>query len=247
MLRHPKRSAIKVIDFGSSCFLNEKMYKYIQSRFYRAPEVILELEYDHAIDIWSLGCILVELYNGEPLFPGENEKDQLKLIIDVLGYPPLELINHSPKALKFFTQGPKGEAILKKSKKTKRENQNPNFSKRNLDEVIKFNNKGNEDPNELINFMNFRSLVFKMLKIDPSQRINASDALRHEFFTMRSNDFNLPSSNNLSSSNGFNLSKENNPPLTKDIINNQFIQKNSPKFRLNDDMDTSMSPQNGNF
>jgi dual specificity tyrosine-phosphorylation-regulated kinase 2/3/4 len=61
LLRHPSKSAIKVIDFGSSCFEHEKIYTYIQSRFYRSPEVILGMNYHMAIDMWSLGCILAEL------------------------------------------------------------------------------------------------------------------------------------------------------------------------------------------
>lgn len=47
------------------------MYTYIQSRFYRSPEVILGMNYHMAIDMWSLGCILAEMYTGVPLFPGE--------------------------------------------------------------------------------------------------------------------------------------------------------------------------------
>ncbi len=71
MMRHANRSIIKVIDFGSSCMTDERVYTYIQSRFYRAPEVILGLQYGTAIDMWSFGCILAELYTGYPLFPGE--------------------------------------------------------------------------------------------------------------------------------------------------------------------------------
>lgn len=70
LLMQPQRSAIKVIDFGSSCFINERMYTYVQSRFYRSPEVILGLTYGCEIDMWSFGCILAELYMGYPLFPG---------------------------------------------------------------------------------------------------------------------------------------------------------------------------------
>jgi len=73
LLRSPNKSSIKVIDFGSSCLVNERLYTYIQSRFYRAPEVILGLPYDTAIDMWSFGCILAELFTGYPIFPGENE------------------------------------------------------------------------------------------------------------------------------------------------------------------------------
>jgi len=50
-----------------------QIYQYIQSRFYRSPEVLLGLPYDLAIDMWSLGCILVEMHTGEPLFAGSNE------------------------------------------------------------------------------------------------------------------------------------------------------------------------------
>lgn len=78
LLRHPSKSAITVIDFGSSCFEDEKVYTYIQSRFYRSPEVMLGVPYNAAIDMWSLGCILAELYTGYPLFPGENEQEQVQ-------------------------------------------------------------------------------------------------------------------------------------------------------------------------
>ncbi|KAG1462134.1 hypothetical protein G6F55_003144 [Rhizopus delemar] len=87
LLKHPDKSGIRVIDLGSSCFVNEKVYSYIQSRFYRAPEVILGMEYGLPIDMWSTGCILAELYTGRPLFPGENELDQLACIMQLLGVP----------------------------------------------------------------------------------------------------------------------------------------------------------------
>ena len=55
LLVNPKRSKIKLIDFGSSCKLGEGMYLYIQSRYYRSPEILLNLPYDTKIDMWSLG------------------------------------------------------------------------------------------------------------------------------------------------------------------------------------------------
>ncbi|VDQ02756.1 unnamed protein product [Trichobilharzia regenti] len=65
LLRRAGKSKIKVIDFGSSCYINECPYNYIQSRFYRAPEVILGLPYGTPIDMWSLGCILAEFITGK--------------------------------------------------------------------------------------------------------------------------------------------------------------------------------------
>ena len=73
LLRKRAKSGIKVIDFGASCTEGNIIYTYVQSRFYRAPEVILGIEYTCAIDMWSFGCIIFELFTGEPLFPGEDE------------------------------------------------------------------------------------------------------------------------------------------------------------------------------
>jgi len=100
------RNSIKVIDFGSSCFGNEKVYTYIQSRFYRSPEVILGLSYNTSIDMWSLGCILAELYTGHPLFPGDNEIDLLMRVIEVLGNPPHDVIKQvTSKQITFDSNG----------------------------------------------------------------------------------------------------------------------------------------------
>ena len=61
----------QVIDFGSSCYEHQRVYTYIQSRFYRAPEVILGAKYTMSIDMWSYGCILAELLTGES-FTGDR-------------------------------------------------------------------------------------------------------------------------------------------------------------------------------
>lgn len=78
------------------------VYTYIQSRFYRSPEVILGMNYHMAIDMWSLGCILAELYTGFPIFPGENEQEQLSCIMEVLGVPDKEFVNRSSRKRLFF-------------------------------------------------------------------------------------------------------------------------------------------------
>uniref|UniRef100_A0A8C5K6R2 dual-specificity kinase n=1 Tax=Jaculus jaculus TaxID=51337 RepID=A0A8C5K6R2_JACJA len=78
------------------------VYTYIQSRFYRSPEVILGHPYNTAIDMWSLGCIMAELYMGYPLFPGENEVEQLACIMEVLGLPPAHFIQTASRRQTFF-------------------------------------------------------------------------------------------------------------------------------------------------
>ena len=101
LLCNPKRSAIKIVDFGSSCQLGQRIYQYIQSRFYRSPEVLLGIPYDLAIDMWSLGCILVEMHTGEPLFSGANEVDQMNKIVEVLGMPPKHVLDQVNYQFKF--------------------------------------------------------------------------------------------------------------------------------------------------
>jgi dual specificity tyrosine-phosphorylation-regulated kinase 2/3/4 len=102
LLKQQNKSGIKVIDYGSSCFLGSRIYTYIQSRFYRAPEIILGIPYTSAIDMWSFGCIVAELYSGFPLFPGENEVDQLAYIMEVCGEPPAKVLELSSRRHLFF-------------------------------------------------------------------------------------------------------------------------------------------------
>lgn len=67
-------AGIKLIDFGTSMHAHETAFDYIQSRYYRAPEVIMGHPYCLSIDMWSIGCVLAELYLGLPLFAGDNEQ-----------------------------------------------------------------------------------------------------------------------------------------------------------------------------
>jgi dual specificity tyrosine-phosphorylation-regulated kinase 2/3/4 len=105
LLKLPNKSGIKVIDFGSSCFETEKIYTYIQSRFYRAPEIILGIPYTTSIDMWSFGCILAELSTGYPLFPGESEAEQLLCMMEVKGVPPSDILVQSTRRNLFFEGG----------------------------------------------------------------------------------------------------------------------------------------------
>ncbi|KAA1063776.1 dual specificity protein kinase yak1 [Puccinia graminis f. sp. tritici] len=93
---------IKVIDFGSACHERQTVYTYIQSRFYRSPEVILGLPYSSAIDMWSLGCICVELFLGLPLFPGTSEYNQITRIVEMLGMPPSYMLDVGRQTTQFF-------------------------------------------------------------------------------------------------------------------------------------------------
>jgi len=161
LLKHPRKSAIKVIDFGSSCFENEKVYTYIQSRFYRSPEVILGMNYHTAIDIWSLGCIIAELYTGYPLFPGENEQEQLACIMEVLGVPDRYLIDRSSRKKLFFDSSGAPRPVVNSKGKRRRP------ATKSLAQVLKCND-------EL-----FIDFISKCLVWDPERRIKPDPALRH--------------------------------------------------------------------
>lgn len=88
-------NAIKIADFGTAKevpkYKNDSLTDYICTRWYRAPECVLKSKnYDEKIDIWALGCIMAELYNLKPLFPGQSAFDQINKIVYVLGTPSYE-------------------------------------------------------------------------------------------------------------------------------------------------------------
>lgn len=92
---------LKLCDFGSAKVLQrgESNVSYICSRYYRAPELIFgATNYTTAIDVWSMGCVMAELFLGQPLFPGDSGVDQLVEIIKVLGAPTHEQVLAMNKA-----------------------------------------------------------------------------------------------------------------------------------------------------
>ncbi|KAF8967403.1 hypothetical protein BGZ46_000176 [Entomortierella lignicola] len=165
LLKHPTKSSIKVIDFGSSCLENEKVYTYIQSRFYRSPEVILGMSYNMAIDMWSLGCILAELYTGYPLFPGENEQEQLSCIMEIQGVPDRYLVERSSRKKVFFD--PLGNPKLVVNSKGKKRRP----ASKSLAQALKCN-----DPL-------FLDFISKCLIWDPEKRMRPREGLQHEWIS----------------------------------------------------------------
>ena len=88
---------VKIIDFGASCADCSTGFFYVQSRYYRAPEIVLGIEYDHAVDMWSLGCILYELVIGSPIFPAKDENELLEYFFVTLGAVPTYMIKAAKK------------------------------------------------------------------------------------------------------------------------------------------------------
>jgi len=206
LLRHPRRSAIKLIDFGSSCLSTKRTYTYIQSRFYRSPEILLGLKYDQKIDIWSLGCVLVEMHTGEPLFGGADQMDQMCRIVDVLGMPPFSMIDMSPPAnwQNFFEKVDAGDALPTGSdcdpehtahapdgsyyyilKRPNRDAPAP----RTLGQIVgvdtggPFGRRKDEAGHARENYVEFLSFISSLLIFDPVERVSAADALGHIYIT----------------------------------------------------------------
>jgi len=183
LLRHPMRSASKLIDFGSSGRDGQTGYSYIQSRFYRSPEVLLGCSYSCAIDMWSLGCILVEMHTGEPLFSGQDEGDQIVKIHELLGVPPAHMIQAGTKGLKHFRKSDETNAyVLRHSGR--------NSKPRSLNHVLGVENGGpdgrrlGEPGHSVTDYLKLKDLIMKMLKYDPAERICPFEAISHTFFGM---------------------------------------------------------------
>ncbi|KAK7196480.1 protein kinase [Novymonas esmeraldas] len=94
---------VRLIDFSSSCYDAGPFYQYIQSRYYRAPEVIVGASYNSGIDVWSTGCVLAELLLGMPLLAGCNDHHQLQLIEEMIGPLPASVVEEGDNADLYYT------------------------------------------------------------------------------------------------------------------------------------------------
>jgi serine/threonine protein kinase len=137
----------------------------VQTRFYRAPEVILGCGYTSAIDMWSVGCILAELYTGLPLFPGKSSKDMLARMVQLFGTPPASLLARGNNTSKYLKRD--GDTGVWKPKVAFRAHYKP-FSAVLLP--------------ALPEHAEFKQTVRLMLSLDPKTRITAEAALKMPFF-----------------------------------------------------------------
>lgn len=190
LLVNAKRSQIRVIDFGSSCQTGHRIYQYIQSRFYRSPEVLLGIAYDTKIDMWSLGCILVEMHTGEPLFAGSSEVDQMMKIVEVLGVPPKEMLDIGPKTHKYFDKTEDGLYYCKKTRDGYRHTYKAPGA-RKLHEILGVTSGGpggrrlGEPGHSVEDYSKFKDLIKRMLQFDPKQRISPYYVVRHPFLKQK--------------------------------------------------------------
>ena len=155
---------VKLCDFGFArkISLNEEnnnvdaMTDYVATRWYRSPELLLSCGiYGPEVDYWAIGCIMGELADGRPMFPGENEIDQIDCIIKVLGNLPEDLVN-----MFYSNELYNGKELLKV----------------NRPESLERRYIGKLGPTA-IDFMK------GLLQLDPNKRLNDENVFKHKYFT----------------------------------------------------------------
>ncbi|KAJ3567577.1 hypothetical protein NP233_g6268 [Leucocoprinus birnbaumii] len=180
---------IKVIDFGSACHERQTVYTYIQSRFYRSPEVLLGMSYTSAIDMWSLGCIAVELFLGLPLFPGTSEYNQLTRIIEMLGMPPMSMLNTGKQVSQFFDSFEVWNSHANQNERKYKLKSMEQYSREHgtngaAGEAVKpSRNSGNEVEKEMANRAAFIDFCQGLLTLNPVTRWTPQQARMHPFIT----------------------------------------------------------------
>eukprot|EP01056_Protomagalhaensia_sp_Gyna25_P003538 Protomagalhaensia_sp_Gyna_25__3537@NODE_317_length_3909_cov_32_619380_g247_i0_p2_GENE_NODE_317_length_3909_cov_32_619380_g247_i0NODE_317_length_3909_cov_32_619380_g247_i0_p2_ORF_typecomplete_len605_score82_84Pkinase/PF00069_25/3_4e47Pkinase_Tyr/PF07714_17/6_4e22Pkinase_fungal/PF17667_1/2_3e05Kinaselike/PF14531_6/86Kinaselike/PF14531_6/0_0007_NODE_317_length_3909_cov_32_619380_g247_i020213835 len=171
--KRPRSAHVKVVDFGSAAYDDEDHSSLINTRQYRAPEVILDIGWEPSSDLWSLGCILVELYTGQLLFQTHEHFEHLAMMERVIGRIPQHMLK---MAYDGKTQGAKYT---------------------NADGILTWPPSGTSESNiKLVdslerleghigdNYMEFLDLVKSLLRIDPSKRPCPQHLMKHPFLML---------------------------------------------------------------
>ncbi|VFQ84650.1 unnamed protein product [Cuscuta campestris] len=168
----PKSSAIKVIDFGSSVDDDRIHFSIASTRHYRAPEIILGLGWTYPCDLWSVGCILVELCMGESLFKTHDNLEHLAMMERVLGPLPVHMVQRANRgAEKYFRKSrlnwPEGALSRESIRSVKKLDR--------LQDLVSMQLRCPRSSSLL-------DLLHGLLKFDSSERLTAREALNHPFF-----------------------------------------------------------------
>ncbi|XP_068458721.1 homeodomain-interacting protein kinase 2 isoform X2 [Clinocottus analis] len=199
MLVDPSRQPyrVKVIDFGSASHVSKAVCStYLQSRYYRAPEIILGLPFSEAIDMWSLGCVIAELFLGWPLYPGASEFDQIRYISQTQGLPAEYLLSAGTKTTRFFNRDPDSTYPLWRLKTPEDHEGETGIKSKEarkyifncLDDMAQVNMTSDLEGSDMLaekaDRREFIDLLTKMLTIDADKRITPIETLNHPFVTM---------------------------------------------------------------
>ncbi|XP_022678613.1 serine/threonine-protein kinase prp4 isoform X2 [Setaria italica] len=178
VLVNEAKTKLKLCDFGSAMPTGtNEITPYLVSRFYRAPEIILGLPYNHPLDMWSVGCSLFELYTGKLLFPGKTNNDMLRLHMESKGALPKKMLRKGTFAKEHFDQDFKyfheKDPV---TKMTVKRHPVMNIKRQDVSSVV--SSFPGEDPKMLFNF---NDLLKRILVLDPEKRLKVEQALSHPF------------------------------------------------------------------
>jgi len=185
ILVNESRSSLKIADLGSAIHIDDnEITDMLVSRFYRSPEIMLGIKGDYALDMWSIGCTLYEMYTGKILFTGGSNNQMLKAIIECRGKIPNRLIKKSIYWPQHFE--PDGTFLsqevdpVTRKEVVRKLNMTRTVPAKELRTRLFANNKGlgTAEAKEL---SLFADLLDKCLQVDPARRITPNDALRHGF------------------------------------------------------------------
>lgn len=194
-VRQPYR--VKVIDFGSASHVSKAICNtYLQSRYYRAPEIILGLPFGEAIDMWSLGCVVAELFLGWPLYPGSSEYDQIRYISQTQNMPSERMLTLATKTMKFFYRDVESSYPFWRLKTPEEHEAETGIKSKEarkyifncLEDIGQVNVptelEGGELLAEKVDRREFIDLLKRMLSMDQERRITPGEALQHQFVTL---------------------------------------------------------------
>ena len=156
MFRPGNNMQIEIIDFNSACEVTRKTSDYVQSRPYRAPEIVVDIEYTKKIDMWSVGCIVLEMITGKQIFRCDNENELFKLYIEVCGHPKREVISKGRRSNMFIDR--MGKFKIKAAAKVK-----------SVEKIL------HGCDSKIVDF------VDRLLRWDPEERMSAFEAIEHDW------------------------------------------------------------------
>ncbi|CAF3836633.1 unnamed protein product [Rotaria magnacalcarata] len=177
---------LKLCDFGSASLASEcEITPYLVSRFYRAPEIILGMQYDFAIDLWSVAVTIYELYTGRVMFPGKSNNEMLKLMMDLKGKMPNRIIRKGILKDKHFDRDcnflyHEVDKVTERDKITTVSNISPC---RDLLSLLIGHQRLPED--QMKKVLQLRDLLDKILIFDPQKRLNIKQSFEHPFIQER--------------------------------------------------------------
>ncbi|KAL2810647.1 kinase-like domain-containing protein [Aspergillus granulosus] len=186
LLVNEQRNILKVCDLGSASPASDnEITPYLVSRFYRAPEIILGIPYDYAIDMWSIGCTLFELYTGKILFTGRNNNQMLKSIMECRGKYPPKLLRRGSLAHLHFDDMLNFHSTEEDKITGRLSTRIVDFKKPTRDLKTRLMGKGPQKmtDSEAKELGLFVDLLDRCLSLNPEKRCTPAEALKHPFIS----------------------------------------------------------------